>query len=64
MTTTFLLLLRALAQGAMDAVLKFFNSKDSLPMHSGNRRNNGVKGIPVVDKGVRHSRHHSLIVFH
>jgi hypothetical protein len=28
-------------------------TKDALPMHGGNgRKNNGIKGIPTVDKGV------------
>lgn len=29
-----------------------FGSRDSLPMHGGSKSNNGIRGIPVVDRGV------------
>lgn len=30
----------------------FGRGNDGLPMHGGSKRNNGIKGMPMVDKGV------------
>jgi hypothetical protein len=37
------------------AEMNIFGNSETLPVHGGSRRSNGITGMPVIDKGVSDS---------